>query len=100
MTRPASPQSSRSAPSVQLSQAWLRRGPLALALWPLSWVYGLLWRVRTVLYRMGLLSSHKLPVPVVVVGNVVVGGAGKTPTVIALVKHLQAHGLHLSLIHI
>ena len=79
---------------MQLSQAWLRRGPLALALWPLSWVYGLLWRVRTALYRLGLLSSHKLPVPVVVVGNVVVGGAGKTPTVIALVKHLEAHGLH------
>jgi tetraacyldisaccharide 4'-kinase len=66
---------------------------MAWALWPVSLVYGGLWRLRGVLYRQGWLASTKLPVPVVVVGNVVVGGAGKTPTVIALVQHLQARGL-------
>jgi tetraacyldisaccharide 4'-kinase len=44
-------------------------------------------------YRAGFFKSHRLPVPVVVVGNVVAGGAGKTPAVIALVQHLQAAGL-------
>ena len=79
--------------SVRLSQAWLQRGLVACALWPVSLLYGWLWRLRGVLYRLGWLASTKLAVPVVVVGNVVVGGAGKTPTVIALVQHLQARGL-------
>ena len=94
MAQHRSPHSSGTSASVRLSQAWLRRGPLACVLWPLSWLYALVWQVRSALYRLGVLSSHRLPVPVVVVGNVVVGGAGKTPTVIALVQHLQARGLH------
>lgn len=71
---------------------WSRRGPAARMLWPLSWLYGALSEVRRGLYAAGLLQIHRLPVPVIVVGNIVVGGAGKTPTVIALVKHLQAQG--------
>ena len=61
-------------------------------LWPISVVYGTLMALRRWLYAAGWLTIHRLPVPVIVVGNVVVGGAGKTPTVIALVKHLQAKG--------
>lgn len=71
---------------------WSRRGPEARLLWPLSWLYGALTRLRRALYATGLLQIHRLPVPVIVVGNIVVGGAGKTPTVVALVKHLQAQG--------
>lgn len=69
-----------------------RRGFHAWLLRPASWLYGLLTALRTRLYVWGLLSSHRLPVPVIVVGNVVVGGAGKTPTVVALVQHLLAQG--------
>lgn len=76
----------------QLQQAWLQRGPLAITLWPISWLYGAAWALRTLLYRLGIKRSHRLPVPVLVVGNVVVGGAGKTPTVIQIVRHLQAAG--------
>ena len=48
--------------------------------------------LRRWLYTIGVFKTRRLPVAVIVVGNVVVGGAGKTPTVIALVQHLRAHG--------
>ncbi len=74
--------------------AWQRRGALACALWPLSLIYRALWSLRRELYRAGVLSVRKMPVPVIVVGNVVTGGGGKTPLVIALVQQLQSMGLH------
>lgn len=64
-----------------------RRLP-ALLLWPLSWLYGALWRRR----QARAAPTGALPVPLLVVGNLVVGGAGKTPTVIAVVQALQARG--------
>lgn len=73
-----------------LQNAWLSRGALACLLWPLAQCYGLLVRLRLALYRRGVLRSERFRVPVVVVGNVIAGGAGKTPLVIALVRHLQA----------
>ncbi len=76
-----------------LQRAWLRRGALAWSLRPLAWLYGALAAIHRGLYRLGLRPVDRLPVPVVVVGNVVAGGAGKTPVVIALVQHLQARGL-------
>lgn len=69
-----------------------RRGWGAWLLLPLAGLYGALTALRRRLYAASLLRSYRLPVPVVVVGNVVVGGAGKTPTTIALVRHLQARG--------
>ncbi|MFN4003082.1 MAG: tetraacyldisaccharide 4'-kinase [Hylemonella sp.] len=77
-----------------LTRAWLGRGMLARMLWPLSVLLGALVRLRRWLYRAGVLRTLRLPVPVIVVGNVVAGGAGKTPTVMALVQHLRAAGLH------
>ncbi len=76
-----------------LPEVWRRRGPLAMLLWPLSLVFTALAALRRALYRAGLLKTERLPVPVIVVGNVVAGGAGKTPIVIELVRHLQARGL-------
>lgn len=81
-----------------LQRAWLRRGPLAWLLWPLSLVFGLLAATRRGLYRAGLLASERAPVPVIVVGNVVAGGAGKTPAVMALVEHLTAQGLQVGVV--
>jgi len=76
--------------------AWRRmaltRGWCARLLHPLAAAYGWLVHLRHHLYNRGWLASVRLPVPVVVVGNVVVGGAGKTPTAIAVVQHLVAQG--------
>jgi tetraacyldisaccharide 4'-kinase len=65
-----------------------RRGVAAGLLRPLSALYGLLWRRR----QAAAAPPGALPVPVLVVGNIVVGGAGKTPTVIALVAGLRQRG--------
>ncbi|MGE8319949.1 MAG: tetraacyldisaccharide 4'-kinase [Comamonas sp.] len=62
------------------------------ALLPLAWLYGALTALRRQLYRRGLLRRWRAPVPVVVVGNVIAGGAGKTPVTIHLVQRLQALG--------
>lgn len=76
-----------------LTRAWQARGPLACALWPLSRVYGALVALRRIGYRAGLRPSRRLPRPLIVVGNRIAGGAGKTPTVLALLAHLRARGL-------
>lgn len=76
----------------RLTRAWLSRNLLTRLLWPLSQVYGALVAVRAWRYRRGLMPTERMPVPVVIVGNVVVGGAGKTPTTVAIVRHLQAMG--------
>jgi tetraacyldisaccharide 4'-kinase len=65
---------------------------------PLARTYGLLVRCRKVLYRLGWRTVERVTVPVVVVGNVVAGGAGKTPVVMALIEHWQARGLNVGVI--
>ncbi len=72
--------------------AWAARGPLAILLWPLSLVFLLLIRLRAACYALGILSSARAGVPVVVVGNIIAGGSGKTPVVIALCQQLAAAG--------
>jgi tetraacyldisaccharide 4'-kinase len=61
-------------------------------LYPLSWLYGFFFIVRKELYSIGLLPTKPIPVPLIVVGNITVGGTGKTPVVIALVSYLQSKG--------
>jgi tetraacyldisaccharide 4'-kinase len=75
-----------------LTRAWLRRGPLACALWPVSLLFRALAAIRSGLYRAHILPSDQLPVPVIVVGNIFIGGTGKTPLTIWLVHALRAAG--------
>ena len=77
-----------------LVASWQRPQPDALArvLQPLSWLYGALTAGQRALYASGLRSSQRAPRPLIVVGNLLVGGAGKTPTVIALVELLRQRG--------
>lgn len=81
-----------------LTQAWLHKGWLARSLWPLASLFGALVQLRQWLYRQGWLTSHRLPVPVIVVGNVVTGGVGKTPVVMALADYLSSRGWQVGVI--
>lgn len=79
-------------PGQSLQQRWYEdRAPPWWAL-PLAALYGGVVRLRRALYRRGWLRAQRLAVPVVVVGNIVAGGAGKTPVTIALVEALRARG--------
>ena len=71
---------------------WYRRGALAWLLWPVSLVFGLVVLVRRALYKSGLLRSGHPGIPVIVVGNVTVGGTGKTPLVIWIAEFLAKNG--------
>lgn len=77
-----------------LHRQWQKRGPWARLMWPFSClVLGYVWAKR-VWYQSNSHRVYRAPVPVIVVGNLYVGGVGKTPVVIALVQQLLAMGYH------
>lgn len=73
-------------------QFWERRGPASLLLWPLSWLYGVVLRLRKLIQDLGFSKTPAAPVPLIIVGNIRVGGTGKTPIVIALAQQLSQLG--------
>ena len=81
-----------------LARSWRKRTIVACMLWPLSVVYRVLSGFHRWLYRAGVLKTERSTVPVIVVGNVVAGGAGKTPLVIALVQHFKRQGLQVGVV--
>jgi tetraacyldisaccharide 4'-kinase len=81
-----------------LQRAWLSRGPLACALLPLSLMYRAVIVCRRAAYRAGWLKSGHAGVPVVVVGNVIAGGSGKTPIVQAVAQHLKDRGMAVGVV--
>ena len=78
----------------RLPRLWFRRrlAPQLYPLLPLAVLFGALASLRRKLYQAGLLRAVRLPVPVIVVGNLTVGGSGKTPLVLWLVAQLRAAG--------
>ncbi|NMW24147.1 tetraacyldisaccharide 4'-kinase, partial [Rhodanobacter denitrificans] len=75
-----------------LESAWYGNGRVPWWAPPLAVLYGGVVRLRRGLYRTGVLRSVRLPAPVVVIGNISVGGTGKTPLTIAVVAALRARG--------
>ncbi|HSH08573.1 MAG TPA: tetraacyldisaccharide 4'-kinase [Burkholderiales bacterium] len=73
-------------------RAWYRGGVLAWLLWPASLAFRSVVFLRRLLYRLRLLRSTRVDVPVVVIGNLVVGGSGKTPLVLWVAEHLVRAG--------
>lgn len=75
-----------------LEAGWYGEGRLPWWCYPLSGLYGLLMAVRRCLYCAGWLRAERLPRPVIVVGNLTAGGAGKTPLTLALALVLSERG--------
>lgn len=71
---------------------WYRRGALAWLLWPASLVFGILVFLRRALFRLRILRSSHPGIPVLIVGNLSVGGSGKTPLVLWIAEFLKARG--------
>lgn len=88
----------RSTIEQQLHQAWQTRGWLSSVLLPVALLFSLLVRIHQGVYLRGWRKPTRLPVPVVVVGNVLAGGVGKTPIVMALVERLTQEGLRVGVV--
>ena len=77
----------------KIEALWYRKNPLVWLLLPLSLLFWAVATLRRTVYRLGLARAYRAAVPVIVVGNLSVGGNGKTPVVIWLVEQLRAAGL-------
>ena len=78
--------------AARLQDLWYGPAWRSIPLWPLSWIFGFGVATRRGLYAAGLLRSVRIGVPVVVVGNLTVGGTGKTPVAAWLVRELTRRG--------
>ena len=81
-----------------INQAWQDKAPWLWLLLPISWLYGLSILIRRQAYKFGLLTSYHAPIPIMVIGNITVGGSGKTPLIMALVDYLQQHSVQVGII--
>ncbi len=76
----------------RLDYYWYEKSRWLWLLWPLSLLFAVLSGLRRWLYRIDVFASYRPPVPVIVVGNITVGGSGKTPLVTWLADYLCAQG--------
>lgn len=81
-----------------LDNYWYDLNPVALLLWPVSVLFRLLVSLRRMCYRTGLFKSYKMSKPVIVIGNISVGGTGKTPLIIELCQLLDSWGINVGII--
>lgn len=75
-----------------LERYWYQSNSFVWLLLPLSWLYCLIIIIRRKLYQLNIVKSYAAKVPLVVVGNIVVGGSGKTPLLISLCDYIQKNG--------
>ncbi len=81
-----------------LNGLWYEESPLRWVLWPVAAIYEQLARARRLAYQRGWLRAVEVRVPVIVVGNVSVGGTGKTPVVIWLADELKRRGRRVGIV--
>ncbi len=81
-----------------LERLWYRRSPLGAVLYPFSLLFRAAVALRRGLYRAGILRTTRLPVPVIIAGNITAGGTGKTPLVLWLAHFLHEQGRHPGII--
>ena len=81
-----------------LTREWQHNSPWQIFLRPVSWLFRLLVALRRRAYQFNLFKSSSVGVPVIVVGNISVGGTGKTPLVLALVDMLTRRGMHCGIV--
>src|SRR5947207_952599 len=82
----------------RLTEAWYRERARPSLLTPLAWLYGALMRTRRRAYVSGWVRTERAGKPVVVVGNLTVGGTGKTPLTIWLARQLLEQGLKVGIV--
>ena len=75
-----------------VDRVWYSKNTLSLLLLPISWIYIIIVKIRSVLYRVGIIPISKINVPIIVVGNITAGGTGKTPLVIWLANYFKNKG--------
>ena len=71
---------------------------MKLLLAPFATLYGIALRIRALLYQAGVLTTHKLPCPVISIGNLTVGGTGKTPATMLVAQELQKRGYRVAVL--
>ena len=81
-----------------IQDAWNNQAKWLIVLRPLSWIYRAGFLLNKKLYQMGIKSSYQAPVPVMVIGNITVGGSGKTPLLIQLVNYLHSQNVRVGVI--
>ena len=81
-----------------LQKIWYENHPLYLVLLPLSWVYVFVTTVRRLLYLSGALPTRRVDIPVIIIGNITVGGTGKTPLIIWIAEYLKLAGIQPGII--
>ena len=82
----------------RLQSVWYGPAWRSLPLWPLALLYRLIISLRALAYRSGLLRVEHVDVPVIVVGNLTVGGTGKTPVAAWLARQLESRGRRVGVV--
>jgi len=83
---------------MKIDKIWYANHPISFALIPLSWLFCAIVALRRLAYKYRLLKSYHPPIPIIIVGNITVGGTGKTPLVIWLVQFLKKQGFKPAII--
>lgn len=82
----------------RLVNAWYQGHPALFLLRPLEWLYRSVVQRKRQRFLAGRSPSYRAPVPVIVVGNITVGGTGKTPLILYLIEHCRARGLRVGVV--